>query len=272
MAAESLASIPVDSIRIAYRRVGVGPPLLVLNGFAATSADWDPAFIHGVASSNELILLDHRGIGNSTDDGKPFDIIQLADDAAHAMETLGFDRMSMLGWSMGGFVAQTLALQHPGRVNKLVLLSTDPGGADADLTSPAVWSQLVDTSGTPREQARRLLFLLFPSDVAELFYRQFGNIVAAARARLSPDLVNRQAAATDAWHRNGVGNRLREISAPVLIATGTQDVVIPPSNALKLLNAIPGAWLAQFPRGGHAFMAQYPRPLADLINGFLALG
>jgi len=105
VAAESLASIPVDSIRIAYRRVGVGPPLLVLNGFAATSADWDPAFIHGVASSNELILLDHRGIGNSTDDGKPFDITQLADDAAHAMETLGFDRMSMLGWSMGGFVA-----------------------------------------------------------------------------------------------------------------------------------------------------------------------
>ena len=76
----------------------------------------------------------------------------------------------------------------------------------------------------------------------------------------------------DAWHRNGVGNRLREISAPVLIATGAQDVVIPPSNALKLLNAIPGAWLAQFPGGGHAFMAQHPRPLADLINGFLALG
>ena len=105
MAAESLASIPVAGVRIAYRRVGVGPPLLVLNGFAATSADWDPAFIHGVASSNELILLDHSEIGNSTDDGKPFDITQLADDAAHAMETLGFDRMSMLGWSMGGFVA-----------------------------------------------------------------------------------------------------------------------------------------------------------------------
>ncbi len=253
MAAESLASIPVDGVRIAYRRVGVGPPLLVLNGFAATSADWDPSFIHGVASSNELILLDHRGIGNSTDDGKPFDITQLADDAAHAMETLGFDRISVLGWSMGGFVAQTLALQHPGRLNKLVLLSTNPGGADADVTSPAVWSQLVDTSGTPREQARRLLFFLFPSDVAELFYRQFGNIVAVARARLFADLVDRQAAAMDAWHRNGVGNRLREISAPVLIATGAQDVVIPPSNALKapqrnsrcMAGSIP-SWWARF--------------------------
>jgi pimeloyl-ACP methyl ester carboxylesterase len=171
---------------------------------------------------------------------------------------------------MGGFVAQTLALQHADRVNKLILLSTDPGGSDADLASTAVWSQLVDTSGTPHEQARRLLSLLFPSDVAESFYRQFGDLMAA-RARLSADLVNRQAAAMNAWHRNG-GSRLREIRAPVLIATGTDDVVIPPSNALKLVNEIRGAWLAQFRGGGHAFIAQYPSSLADLINGFLALG
>ena len=271
MLSESFAAIQVDGAQIAYRRVGTGRPLLVLNGFAATSADWDPSFIHGLASSNELILLDNRGIGSSTDDGKPFDIARLADDAAHVVETLGFERINMLGWSMGGFVAQTLALQHPDRVNKLILLSTDQGGTDADLASPAVWSQLIDTSGTPHEQARRLLSLLFPSDVAESLYRQFGDIVAAARAQLSPELLNRQAAAMDAWHRNGVGSRVREIRAPLLIATGTEDIVIPPSNALKLLNAMPSAWLAQFPGGGHAFMAQYPGPLADLINCFLAV-
>ena len=133
------------------------------------------------------------------------------------------------------------------------------------------WSELVDTSGTPNEQARRLLFLLFPIDVAESFYREFGDIVAAARAQLSVELLNRQAAAMDAWHRNGVASQLREIRVPVLIATGTEDIVIPASNALKLVNAIPGAWLAQFPHGGHAFIAQYPRALADLINSFLAL-
>jgi pimeloyl-ACP methyl ester carboxylesterase len=272
MTAESLGRIQVDGAQLVYRQMGSRRPLLVLNGFAATSADWDPSFIDGLASSNQLILLDHRGMGRSTDNGKPFDISQLANDAAHVIEALGFQRTSVLGWSMGGFVAQTLALQHGDCVNKLILLSTDPGGTDADLASAAVWSQLVDTSGSPHEQARRLLSLLFPSDVAESFYREFGDIVAAARARLSPDLVNRQAAAMDGWHRTGVGNRLREISAPVLIATGTEDILIPPSNALKLVNAIPSAWLAQFHGGGHAFMAQYPRPLADLINGFLALG
>jgi pimeloyl-ACP methyl ester carboxylesterase len=95
--------------------------------------------------------------------------------------------------------------------------------------------------------------------------------VAAARAQLSTNLVNRQVAAMDAWHRAGIANRLRELNVPVLVATGAADIVVPPSNALKLVNAIPGAWLAQFNGGGHAFMAQYPRQLADLINSFLEL-
>jgi pimeloyl-ACP methyl ester carboxylesterase len=221
---ESFEKLQVDGTQIAYRRIGHGRPLVVLNGFAATSEDWDPSFIDRLASSNQLILLDNRGIGRSTDNGQPFDIAQLADDAARVIEILGIERTSLLGWSMGGFIAQTLALQHPGRINKLILLSTDPGGADADRASAAVWSQLVDMSGTPQEQARRLLSLVFPSDVAESIYCEFGDIVAAARAQLSPDLVNRQAAAMDAWHSTGVGNRLREMNLPVLIATGTADI------------------------------------------------
>ncbi len=108
---------------------------------------------------------------------------------------------------MGGFIAQALAVKYADRVDKLVLLSTDPGGIEADLASPDVWSELVDTSGTPNEQARRLLFLLFPRR----------DIVAAARAQLSVELLNRQAAAMDAWHRNGVAGQPREIRAPVLM-------------------------------------------------------
>jgi pimeloyl-ACP methyl ester carboxylesterase len=269
---EAFEKLQIDGLQIAYRRIGNGRPVVVLNGFAATSADWDPSFIHRLAASHELILLDNRGIGNSTDDGQPFDIAKLADDAARIIEALGVERVNILGWSMGGFIAQTLALQQPDRINKLILLSTDAGGADADLASAGVWSQLVDMSGTPHEQARRLLSLLFPSALAESIYREFGDVVAAARARLSPDLVKRQAAAMDAWHHTGIGNRLRGINMPVLIATGTADVVIPPSNALRFVKAIPSAWLAQFNGGGHAFMAQYPRALADLINSFLEVG
>jgi pimeloyl-ACP methyl ester carboxylesterase len=270
MEPDSAAMVEVEGVQIVYRTIGKGPPLLVLNGFAATSADWDPCFIDRLASRHELILLNNRGIGGSTDDRQSFDIAKLADDTAHLIETLGIERANVLGWSMGGFVAQALAVKNADRVDKLVLLSTDSGGIEADLASPDVWSQLLDTSGTPNEQARRLLFLLFPTDVAESFYREFGDIVAAARAQLSIELLDRQAAATEAWRRNGVARQLREIRVPVLIATGTEDIVIPASNALKLANTIPGAWLAQFPHGGDGFMAQYPRELADLINCFLA--
>jgi 3-oxoadipate enol-lactonase len=97
MANESSEKLEVDGTQIAYRRIGNGRPLLVLNGFAATSSDWDPLFIHGLASYSELILLDNRGIGGSADDGKPFDIARLASDAAQVIETLGFERISILG-------------------------------------------------------------------------------------------------------------------------------------------------------------------------------
>jgi len=200
MAAEAIATIPVDGGRIAYRRLGSGRPLIVLNGLAATSADWDPSFIDRLASGNEIILLDNRGIGGSNDDGAPFDIAKLAGDTARVIEALEFERVSVLGWSMGGFIAQTLAFNDPARVRKLILLSTDPGGAAAELASPRILGQLTDTSGTPHEQARRLLFVLFPSDLAESIYREFGDVVAAARAKLARNLVDRQAAAMDAWH------------------------------------------------------------------------
>jgi pimeloyl-ACP methyl ester carboxylesterase len=268
---EPMTTIPVDGGRIAYQRIGRGRPLLILNGLAATIADWDPSFIDRLASASELVLVDNRGIGGSTDDGEPFDIAKLAADTAQVIEALDFGTMSVLGWSMGGFIAQTLALDHPNCVHKLVLLSTDAGGADAELGSPAVRAQLTDMSGTPHEQARRLLSLLFPADVAESIYREFGDIVAAARAQLAPELVHRQSLAMDSWHRNGDGGGLRKLRAPTLVATGTEDIVIPASNSLALVNAIPGAWLAQFSGGGHAFMAQYPRQLADLINEFLAM-
>src|SRR5437763_413577 len=171
MEPDSSAMVEVEGVQIVCRTIGKSPPLLVLNGFAATSADWDPCFIDQLASRHKLILLNNRGIGGSTDDGQSFDIAKLANDAAHVIETLGFERTSVMGWSMGGFIAQALAVEYPDRVHKLILLSTDSGGTGADLASPAVWSRLIDTSGTPHQQARRLLSLLFPSGVAESFSR-----------------------------------------------------------------------------------------------------
>src|SRR5437667_12678903 len=106
MEPDSSAMVEVEGVQIVCRTIGKGPPLLVLNGFAATSADWHPCFIDQLASRHKLILLNNRGIGGSTDDGQSFDIAKLANDAAHVIEILGFERTSVMGWSMGRFIAQ----------------------------------------------------------------------------------------------------------------------------------------------------------------------
>jgi pimeloyl-ACP methyl ester carboxylesterase len=241
----------------------------MLNGFAATRDDWDPDFLDALAACCELIRIDHRGIGGSgCADGK-FAIDDLAADAAGAIEALALDRPAVLGWSMGGFVALALALARPRLVGSLVLLSTSPGGDAATPAAPEVRERLRDFSGTPREQASRLISLLFTPERAREVDAQFGELVAEARAAFPVDLAAAQWEAMEGWEAHGGGDRLGELSSPTLVATGDDDVVFPPANALALANGIPGAWLARFPHSGHAFMADQPRSLAQLISAFL---
>jgi pimeloyl-ACP methyl ester carboxylesterase len=248
--------------------MGSGPPLVVVNGFAATKDDWDPTFLADLATDHELVLLDNRGMGETPDDQEPFTIDDLATDVAGVIDALELGRPAVLGWSMGGFVALALALSEPAKVSKLVLLSTNGGGDLATLADAETRERLHDSSGTPREQATRLISLLFPPERATVIDAQFGEIVAAARERLSTDLLERQWKAMEGWERRQ-GTGVDRISCPALVATGDADVVIPPANAAALANAIPGAWLARFPNCGHGFMADHPETLAGLIRTFL---
>ena len=266
-----MSTCVVGGRTIAFDRRGEGAPLLVLNGYAATKADWDPGFTGALERGRELILIDHRGIGDSSDDGAPFGIEDLAGDVAGTITELDLERPDVLGWSMGGFVALALALAHPERVGKLVLLSTGAGGALATLADPEVRAQLSDLSGTPREQASTLISLLFLPARARMIDAAFGELVATARAALPADLVRAQWRAMERWDQGGVAARLAEISAPSLVATGSEDVVIPPANSLALAEGIAGAWLARFPHSGHGFMADHPDSLADLISTFLGV-
>jgi pimeloyl-ACP methyl ester carboxylesterase len=113
--------------------------------------------------------------------------------------------------------------------------------------------------------------VLFDEETAARLYTEVGDVVARARAQLDQGLLDRQRAALEAWHREGVADRLGEISAQALIATGTADRVIPPRNALALVEGLADSWLLRFRGGGHAFVAQHPTTLSNIINEFLAL-
>lgn len=268
--AEQTRSIEIDGRRLAWRTLGQGPPLLLVNGYAATATDWDPQFLATLADSFELICPDNRGVGDSElgELRGMLTIDALAADLEVVLGMLEVERLPVAGWSMGGFVAQALATRAPQRVEALALLSTDPGGSAATLAAPETWERLTDHSGSPREQAARMISLLFPAPVAAEIDRDFGETVAAARGALSPAALRAQEVAMDIWH---AANRPPTPAdpPPVLAAYGSEDVVIPPRNSEALAERWPGCRIERFEGGGHAFMAQEPERAADLISSFL---
>ena len=154
------------------------------------------------------------------------------------------------------------------RVTALVLLATDPGGRAAVRAAPEVWTRLLDDSGSPREQAARLVTLLFPPELAPQIDRDFGDDIAAARARLDPSVLRAQAAAMAAWYTDEPQPHDHH-DLPVLAACGTEDIVIPPTNVDRLAARWPGCTVERFAGGGHAFMAQEPERLASSMASFL---
>ena len=251
--------------RIAYRRLGSGRPLLLINGYAATADDWDPGFLAALAGSRTVICPDNRGTGDSELGGEPVTIEAMAADAEALLEAVEIDSAPVAGWSMGGFIAQELARRVPDRVEALVLLSTDPGGPHAIRCAPEIWARLTDCRGTPREQATRLIELMFPPGVAEAIDRDYGELVADARRRLSPEALDAQQAAMHAWYAR---DRDGTVATPILAIAGELDRVIPPANAGLLAGRNGRA--ESIDGGGHAFMAQEPARTAALIAEFLA--
>ena len=265
MASEPVGAAEVEGRRVTWRTAGGGPPRLLVNGYAATGEDWDPGFVEALASSFELICPDNRGVGGSEPGEGELTVDGMAADLEAVLDALAIERAVVVGWSMGGFAAQRLAVRAPARVAALALLATDPGGPDSVPADPAVWARLTDHSGSDREQATRLISLLFPPPLAAEIDAQFGAIVAAARAALSPQALRAQEAAMDAWHRSG-SDGAPSAAPPTLIAHGEQDVVIPSANAEILAARWPAARVELFPACGHALMAQAPQRLAELIG------
>jgi pimeloyl-ACP methyl ester carboxylesterase len=266
-------SIELDDRRYAWRSVGAGPPLALINGYSGAAAGWDPRFLAALGRSFEVICPDNRGIGGSElgELNGPLTADAMAADVEALLDELGIERLPVVGWSMGGFVAQALATRAPERVEALVLLSTNPGGAEAMPADPADFARLVDHSGTPREQASRLIALLFPSEVAPEMDRAAGEMVAEARAELSPAALRAQQEAMRTWM--ATEQPLAEAGSgsapPVLAVCGAEDVVIPPENTELLANRWAGCRTESFAGCGHAFMAQEPERLAELIVSFL---
>lgn len=261
----------VGKTRIAWYERGQGPPLVMLIGTGSTMAEWDPALLRLLAADRRLILFDYPGVGLSgVWSGGSFG--SLADATAGLMTEIGVPEADVLGWSMGGFVAQRLAVDHPERVSGLILAGTNPGGSRTMLGTPA--AQALDSDPEPSD--REVLAELYPPDRQSEGRRFLRRLERGSRSGEIPDDFDvptattvAQVEAEDPWLRSNRNFRqLASVRVPTLVAAGRRDRVTPPVNLRRIAARIPTSRLVVFP-GAHAFLFQSRRSFAQSIEEYL---
>ena len=246
-------------------RRGAGEPLLLIQGMSGSHRHWGEPFLAELERHFDLIAYDHRGVGTSPRAEAPFTIAELADDAAGLLDELGLESAHVLGISMGGMVAQELALLHPGRLRTLTLGCTYAGGPDGALTDPALFGRLADAMRSgDREQAIRAGWEI---NVSEAFaadeerYRSFRETALEAPVAVAVIMLQLQAIAA-----HDTSARLGEIDAPTLVVHGREDRMLPVTNAEPIARAIPGARLEILDGVGHLFWIEEPARSAALVR------
>jgi 3-oxoadipate enol-lactonase len=260
--------VQAGEIAIHYEVHGQGEPLLLINGFASSSASWRPELLAGLARSFRVIAFDNRGTGQSDHPDTPWTLAQMADDAAALLDALAVPRAHVFGLSMGGMIAQELTLRHPHRVLGLVLGCTNCGAPLSVPAAPEVVQLLMVPEGMdPREAARRA----WPASYTPEFIAAHRDILEQTLDRVlahpTPPKTRRfQMEAIRAWSSH---ERLHQLTAPTLIITGDRDVLIPPENARILHERIAGSRLHVIPGAAHNFAGSHPDETVRLVTEFL---
>ncbi len=252
----------IAGVRFAYRRFGaVGDvPLVFLHDFAGTMDTWDPAVVDGFARERPVILLDNVGEGASSGTS-PNTVQAMAQHALAFIAALRLKRVDLLGFSLGGFIAQVIAAQRPDLVRRIILASTGPEGGVGIANIGQVVAQARQTS--PAEPRSFLYFdRTESSQRAGRAYLERQACRTTNRDReTGAESVRAQLSAIVAWGSPAgrtTGTRLRYIAHPVLIVSGKNDVVVPAINSFELFEQLTNAKLKLYPDSGHGALFQYP--------------
>ena len=245
-------------MRIAWESRGDGPPLLLIHGLGYARWGWEPV-ADDLARSFRVLLFDNRGIGESDAPPGPYTVAELAGDALQVLDEAGVERAHVVGTSLGGMVAQELALSHPERVDRLVLACTTPGGPQA-FPMPQRTVDLMLAQATLREYVENALVPAVRPDLVER--------ILAHRERTAQGF--------EAWAAQAAAGagfdafaRLGSLAAPTLVQHGDGDVVVDPRNGALLAELIPDARLELYPGGGHLFFWQEPERFVRELEEFL---
>jgi pimeloyl-ACP methyl ester carboxylesterase len=251
---------------IYWEEEGAGEPLLLIMGLGAT-LEWWHRIRPALTARFRTILFDNRGVGRSDVPPAPYSIEQLADDAAAVLDAAAARRAHIVGISMGGYIAQELALRHPARVGSLVLGCTSCGGRDAVPADEEVRAALIARGSMSREDAMWQMapYTFDASTPRQVIAREFETRL---RTTVSNDGFFAQLQAIRVWP--GALSRLHTIAVPTLVIHGETDRLVPPENAGILARAIPKARLVMLPRASHIFLTDQFEPAHDALLSFLA--
>jgi pimeloyl-ACP methyl ester carboxylesterase len=255
----------VGDIELDYERSGSGPPLLMIMGMSGTALHWTEPFLDALRPEFEVVVYDHRGVGASTRLEGPLTIAQLAEDAAGLIAALELDSPHVLGISMGGMVAQELALAHPEQVHTLSLGCTYCGGEGSVLAAPEDLQELTQAmlSGD-RQRALRAGFEINLSPAAVAANGNWERFLAIAEQRsVAVEVVMTQMQACMAHDTNA---RLERLVTPTLVIHGTADRLLPAANGRLIASRIPGARLELLDGIGHMFWWEQPERAAELVR------
>ena len=250
---------------VGYRVVGSGSPLLLITGFSAGMDDWSPAFVDALASHHRVVVFDNAGVG-MTGALDPLTITAMANQTSALITSLRLGRPSVLGWSMGGMVAQALAVLHPSQVSHLVLAATQAGNGKALPIPSAAAAAAASTN------AAMVLGVLFPPSQATAVKTYVHGILEYANYYSAPAATKTaQTAAIQQWLAGDdqAGHLTTDIRVPTLVADGTVDALDPVANDHLLARTIPGAQLALYSDAGHGFLFQDLASFVSRVDQFI---
>ncbi len=263
--------VEANGIKFSYRALGPssGTPLILLQHFIGTMDSWDPAVVNALAKTRPVIVFNNRGVG-ATDGVVADSIAQMTTDAYAFITALGYKKVDLLGFSMGGFIAQEMAAQHPELANKMILAGTTHQGGGNNLMK--VLGEAFSRANAP--DPRDYLFFS-QSDAGKKAAGEFLARVYARQDGRDPEsgkaIADAHGKALIVWTStpDPEFNTLKAIKQPVLVVTGSNDTMLPTAGSIELYQHLSNAQLVLYPDSGHGSIFQYHDSFVNTANFFL---